>query len=288
MDQEPLVNLTALLETEPEDSGSRRSSTLSFEALLCTGCPANPLLRCRQRVVLGDRSARAVVLQAVNDCRSCAPRLCLPGEEDTIRPRPLVCCGTAVLLVVIEVILNRMPNLGVYSVILPIVALVLAVYLAGHAFCMQAADLLRRQREDRAAEPWIITSSASLEATARLEPATRGRREPEVKMHPLLAERIQQLNERTRICSRRVWEESFLPELRGEEGAEQMRAAMEQCSICMSGIGPDEQVRGLACGHIFHLLCLGEWFIRDRTFELCCPLCRVPLSEQACFTDWEK
>jgi len=106
--------------------------------------------------------------------------------------------------------------------------------------------------------------------------------------NPLIAERIQQLSERTRICSRRVWEESYLPELRGADGAEKMRSSLSQCTICMSSIAMADQVRGLACGHIFHLPCLAEWFMRDRTFGLSCPICRAPLAEQERFRDWDE
>lgn len=101
--------------------------------------------------------------------------------------------------------------------------------------------------------------------------------------NPLVEERIRQLSERTRICSRRVWEEVYFPELRKED--EDAKPDLEVCCICMSDIAMSDQIRGLACGHIFHLRCLAEWFMRDRTFELCCPLCRVPLPEQRRFQD---
>merc|ERR1719223_1902399 len=106
--------------------------------------------------------------------------------------------------------------------------------------------------------------------------------------HSVLAERIQQLNDRTRICTRKVWEEMYLADLRGgAAGADEMRESLETCTICMANIADSDRVRGLACGHIFHLPCLAEWFTRDRTFELCCPLCRVPLSKQPRFRDFD-
>jgi len=106
-------------------------------------------------------------------------------------------------------------------------------------------------------------------------------------VNPLIHERIKQLNERTRICSRRVWEDTYLVDLFGSEVAERMRPAMEQCCVCVSDIGMSEQIRGLGCGHIFHLTCLAEVFMRDSSMELACPLCRVHLSQQRSFRDWE-
>lgn len=104
-------------------------------------------------------------------------------------------------------------------------------------------------------------------------------------LNPVLAARIRQLTERTRICSREVWEEVYLPQLRGECGAALMKSAMTQCCVCVSDISRHDQIRGLACGHIYHLNCVAEWFMRDPTFELSCPLCRIPMSEQRRFED---
>lgn len=92
-----------------------------------------------------------------------------------------------------------------------------------------------------------------------------------------VAERTLQLNERTRVCSRLEWEEEYLPRLFGV-GREQ--GSLDQCCLCMSDMAMSDQVRGLACGHAFHLHCVAEWFMRDPTFELSCPLCRMTLSEQ--------
>lgn len=103
--------------------------------------------------------------------------------------------------------------------------------------------------------------------------------------NPVIVERIQQLGERTRICSRQVWEEKYLPQLRGTSAANRMKSAMTQCCVCMSDIGMQDQVRGLSCGHIYHLHCVAEWFMRDPTLELSCPLCRVPMSEQRRFEE---
>mmetsp|Transcript_109814 Transcript_109814/g.309638 ORF Transcript_109814/g.309638 Transcript_109814/m.309638 type:complete len:224 (-) Transcript_109814:216-887(-) len=101
----------------------------------------------------------------------------------------------------------------------------------------------------------------------------------------LYMRRVEQLGERTRICTRAAWEDAFLPALLGEEAAEAMRSSCHICSICMSSLSRSAQVRGLACGHLFHIACLAEWFMRDRSLYLCCPLCRLPLSQQARIPD---
>ncbi|CAE7910833.1 unnamed protein product, partial [Symbiodinium necroappetens] len=88
----------------------------------------------------------------------------------------------------------------------------------------------------------------------------------------VLTERIQQLNTRTRICTREEWEEAYLPDILGANWSS--RVSLE-CSICLGQIAPTARVRGLGCGHMFHLKCLADWFLRDSTLELRCPLCRM-------------
>lgn len=95
----------------------------------------------------------------------------------------------------------------------------------------------------------------------------------------VLTERIQQLNTRTRICTREEWEEAYLPDILGANWSS--RVSLE-CSICLGQIAPTARVRGLGCGHMFHLKCLADWFLRDSTLELRCPLCRMRLAEQPC------
>mmetsp|Transcript_32498 Transcript_32498/g.51924 ORF Transcript_32498/g.51924 Transcript_32498/m.51924 type:complete len:214 (-) Transcript_32498:27-668(-) len=96
-----------------------------------------------------------------------------------------------------------------------------------------------------------------------------------VQQSSLITDRIQQLNDRTQVCTRQEWEDFYMPLLHnGQE------LSLTSCSICLADIAMDAKVRGLSCGHIFHLPCVGEWFMKDQTFELCCPLCRVPLCEQ--------
>lgn len=103
-------------------------------------------------------------------------------------------------------------------------------------------------------------------------------REPE-PISPEMNERIQWLSERSRICTRGEWESHWLPTLpRNSQRAG--RSVAGSCSVCMENIAMDQKVRGLSCGHYFHLDCLAEWFMRDRSLEISCPLCRTPMSEQ--------
>lgn len=180
-----------------------------------------------------------------------------------------------------ELCVKLWPRMGAEGLLLTMLASCVIWWLIGQLSCWERVCItLSLQIESQQFVREDLPTPLRLTTT---EPV----REVEI-MNPLITERIQQLGERTRVCSRRVWEETYLPDLRGQDGAEQMRASMSQCSICMSSIGMSEQIRGLACGHIFHLPCIAEWFMRDRTFELCCPLCRVPLSQQGTFRDWDK
>lgn len=143
---------------------------------------------------------------------------------------------------------------------------------------------LLRARDDEPDERcisliWFRVDAQGLQAS---EAGDRLRRpaQPLVELPPLLQSRVDQLSQRTRICSRQEWEDNYLPKLLGRDGAEKLRSATCSCCICLADIEADAQVRGLACGHIFHLHCLAQWFMRDQTYELCCPLCRLPLSKQ--------
>ncbi|XP_078431683.1 E3 ubiquitin-protein ligase RHA2B-like [Wolffia australiana] len=49
----------------------------------------------------------------------------------------------------------------------------------------------------------------------------------------------------------------------------------EQCSVCLDAVNTGPRVQQLpCCRHIFHSLCLEEWF---RQCKPSCPLCRSPL-----------
>ncbi|KVH96332.1 Zinc finger, RING/FYVE/PHD-type [Cynara cardunculus var. scolymus] len=44
-----------------------------------------------------------------------------------------------------------------------------------------------------------------------------------------------------------------------------------ECTVCLSAIGEDEQIKELRCGHLFHQLCLDQWLGFG---NMTCPLCR--------------
>eukprot|EP00930_Biecheleria_cincta_P068770 TRINITY_DN56608_c0_g1_i1.p1 TRINITY_DN56608_c0_g1~~TRINITY_DN56608_c0_g1_i1.p1 ORF type:complete len:257 (-),score=38.38 TRINITY_DN56608_c0_g1_i1:320-1000(-) len=91
------------------------------------------------------------------------------------------------------------------------------------------------------------------------------------KQRSTLVERTRQLEQSSCVCSMANWEEcySMLP-----------HCAETMCCICLAGISEDSRIRGLGCGHVFHLECVAEWFMKDKSLELACPLCRVPLAKQ--------
>lgn len=84
---------------------------------------------------------------------------------------------------------------------------------------------------------------------------------------------LRQINDCTRICSMAEWTEMQAHLSWGSHGS-------TTCCICLTDISPEARVRGLACGHVFHLDCVGQWFLQDKTFELPCPVCRRPMDKQ--------
>jgi hypothetical protein len=46
----------------------------------------------------------------------------------------------------------------------------------------------------------------------------------------------------------------------------------DSCAICISTLKEDHDVRGLTCGHAFHVGCLDPWLTTRRA---CCPLCKA-------------
>ncbi|KAJ9547165.1 hypothetical protein OSB04_019708 [Centaurea solstitialis] len=44
-----------------------------------------------------------------------------------------------------------------------------------------------------------------------------------------------------------------------------------ECSVCLSTIGEDEEIKVLRCGHLFHRVCLDQWL---EIWNTTCPLCR--------------
>eukprot|EP00929_Paragymnodinium_shiwhaense_P122003 TRINITY_DN94500_c0_g1_i1.p1 TRINITY_DN94500_c0_g1~~TRINITY_DN94500_c0_g1_i1.p1 ORF type:complete len:431 (-),score=115.50 TRINITY_DN94500_c0_g1_i1:107-1399(-) len=101
---------------------------------------------------------------------------------------------------------------------------------------------------------------------------------------PRVVAAITQLLEKTRTCTREEWEEIYLPELEANGGGSWVRpwSGSEEpcCSICMGEIARGAQVRGLACGHMFHMACLGSWFMKDANMEMVCPNCRTRIADQ--------
>ncbi|XP_058091779.1 E3 ubiquitin-protein ligase RHA2A-like [Magnolia sinica] len=51
-------------------------------------------------------------------------------------------------------------------------------------------------------------------------------------------------------------------------------AGPSDCVVCLCGLRDGDQVRRLACCHVFHKVCLEGWFDHQ---NLNCPLCRAPL-----------
>ncbi|KAH3678303.1 hypothetical protein WICPIJ_008853 [Wickerhamomyces pijperi] len=43
------------------------------------------------------------------------------------------------------------------------------------------------------------------------------------------------------------------------------------CAICIDTFEPEDQVRGLICGHVFHQECLDPWLTKRKA---CCPMCK--------------
>lgn len=46
----------------------------------------------------------------------------------------------------------------------------------------------------------------------------------------------------------------------------------DTCAICIDVIDDDDEIRGLTCGHAFHVGCLDPWLTSRRA---CCPLCKA-------------
>ncbi|XP_013408486.1 E3 ubiquitin-protein ligase arkadia [Lingula anatina] len=48
---------------------------------------------------------------------------------------------------------------------------------------------------------------------------------------------------------------------------------MEKCTICLSELEEDEDVRRLPCMHLFHIECVDQWLVTNKR----CPICRVDI-----------
>lgn len=53
---------------------------------------------------------------------------------------------------------------------------------------------------------------------------------------------------------------------------EMLESSGDTCAICIDTLEDDDDVRGLACGHAFHAVCLDPWLTSRRA---CCPLCKA-------------
>lgn len=61
------------------------------------------------------------------------------------------------------------------------------------------------------------------------------------------------------------------------------KEAEHDCSVCLSQFQPESEINHLACGHLFHKVCLEKWL---DYWNITCPLCRTPLmpeEEVTCF-----
>lgn len=97
-------------------------------------------------------------------------------------------------------------------------------------------------------------------------------------MSKTVEERIRQLEQRSRVCCRSEWESVWLKDL-PHNSRIAAAATSGTCTVCMDSIDSDAMVRGLTCGHYFHLDCLANWFMADRSLDICCPMCRLSLVE---------
>ena len=49
------------------------------------------------------------------------------------------------------------------------------------------------------------------------------------------------------------------------------------CSICLNVIKKETGETKLACGHLFHIACIGRWILKNES----CPCCRTKMCEEA-------
>ncbi len=45
---------------------------------------------------------------------------------------------------------------------------------------------------------------------------------------------------------------------------------VDTCAICLAPFNDEDEIRGLTCGHAFHVVCIDNWLSTRRA---CCPVC---------------
>ncbi|XP_076004136.1 RING finger protein 150a [Genypterus blacodes] len=56
-----------------------------------------------------------------------------------------------------------------------------------------------------------------------------------------------------------------------KKGDKEMEADFDNCAVCIDGYKPNDVVRILPCGHVFHKHCVDPWLLDHRT----CPMCKM-------------
>ena len=69
-------------------------------------------------------------------------------------------------------------------------------------------------------------------------------------------------------------ENTSIRDLEMRETKDENVFGLEQCVICLNDYESDDQVRRLRCGHVYHALCIEEWFEQSSA----CPLCKDDLN----------
>lgn len=59
--------------------------------------------------------------------------------------------------------------------------------------------------------------------------------------------------------------------------AKHLHFSSGDCTICLESFVPSDSVRGLSCGHVFHVECIDPWLTNRRA---CCPTCKHEFVDQ--------
>jgi len=75
-------------------------------------------------------------------------------------------------------------------------------------------------------------------------------------------------------CPKIIYSEKTRQSLKSGDSDEEVEEMESCCSICLSDYKESEVVRVIPdCGHMFHAVCIDQWFRRHDT----CPVCRISL-----------